>query len=116
MPDGAIQEPTPQDQLSDRPPGPLSHPLLGNRRPAARADAHESRVAPPINIRVTIPILGKRFYVAILAGKERRGDERLALERRRNRLFTKVNVLFLIAGITALYALTLGVFLAFNAG
>lgn len=113
MPDGSLPDQTRQDRLSEQSLGPLSHPLLGNRRPEAAAPVRENRLAPPVNIRVTIPVLGKRFYFAVLAGKERRGDERLALERRRNPLFTKINVVFLLIGAGALYALTLGAFLAF---
>lgn len=115
MPDGAIPDQARQDQPSDQPLGPLSHPLLGNRPPEARAPAGDNRLAPPVNIRLTIPFLGRRFYFAILAGKERRGHERLALERRRNPLFTKINVLFLVIGAVILYGLTLGAFLAFAA-
>lgn len=115
MPDGSPQDPIHQDRLSEQPLGPLSHPLLGNRPAEARAPTRETRLAPPINIRITIPILGKRFYFALLAGKERRGDERLALERRRNPIFTKSNVVFLLAGAAVLYALTIATFLAFAA-
>lgn len=115
MPDGSVPDTANQDQPPNQPLGPLSHPLLGNRQPEARAPTREQRLAPPVNIRVTIPILGNRFYFALLAGKERRGGERLALERRRNPVFTKNNVVFLLAGAAVLYALTIGAFLALAA-
>lgn len=113
MPDGILPEQSRQDQRSEKPVGPRSHPLLGNRPPEARERVAENRLAPPINIRVSIPFLGKRFYFALMAGKERRGHERLAVERRRNPFFTKVNVFFLVAGAAILYALTLGAFIVF---
>lgn len=46
-----------------------------------------------IDVRFTLPIL--RFYFVILAGKEKRSTERLALERKYNPLWTPLNTLFL---------------------
>lgn len=49
----------------------------------------------PLNIRISIPIGIGRYYVAFVAGKERRARARLALDRRQNPLDTSSNVLFL---------------------
>lgn len=48
----------------------------------------------PVNIRVSIPLLRWRVYLAVLAGVERRGAERRAVERLRHPLHTVGNVLF----------------------
>lgn len=66
-----------------------------------------------LNIRVSIPLGVGRYYVTLVAGKERRARARLALDRRQNPLDTPVNVAFLAfivtvataGGITLLYLL-----------
>ena len=50
----------------------------------------------PVNIRLTIPTIFKRYYLVIPGGSERRDRERIAAERRRNPLYTLSNVLFLL--------------------
>lgn len=64
---------------------------------------------PPVNIRMSVPMLRWRFYFAITGGKERRGGPRLAAERGRHPLHTRGNVLFVIAGAMMVYLVTLGV-------
>ena len=50
----------------------------------------------PINIRVSIPLLAfGRFYVTILAGRERRSGERRKQERKKHPLLTFANMLFI---------------------
>lgn len=49
----------------------------------------------PLNIRVSIPLGVGRYYVTLVAGKERRARARLAMDRRQNPLDTPGNVLFL---------------------
>ena len=67
----------------------------------------------PISIKMTVPFLGRRFYFAIVGGKERRSRERMALERQRNPFRTRSNILFVFIGAVILYMLTLGAFLVF---
>jgi hypothetical protein len=63
---------------------------------AAWADAH------PVNIRVSLPFFGKRFYLTLVAGQERRAVERLKAERAKNPLATRANIIFLGAcGVVA---------------
>lgn len=92
----------------------VSHPLMGSTRsePAVRNAA--GHAAPPINIRLTVPILGRRFYFAIASGRERRSRERLALERQRNPIRTKKNITFIVVAALVLYLITLGTFLLFT--
>jgi hypothetical protein len=49
---------------------------------------------PPINLRLSIPLLFKTYYVTIVAGEERRLPERLSAERRKHPLVTRGNLLF----------------------
>ena len=49
----------------------------------------------PVNLRLSIPLLFKRYYVTIVAGEERRSPERLAEEREKHPLTTTANMIFL---------------------
>lgn len=49
----------------------------------------------PVNIRVSLPFFGKRFYLTLVAGQERRPVERLRAERAKNPLATRANIIFL---------------------
>jgi len=113
MPDGSSADPLQKVQSSDSNTGQVSHPLMGSTRsePAVRNPAVHP--APPVNIRLTIPFLGGRYYFTLMSGKERRSKERLALERQANPLRTKRNIMFMVAGALFFYLVTLGTFLAF---
>lgn len=122
MPDGVSNEQPVSDSVSTprrstAPPEALSRTATLDRpveiRTRSRPGAAEGR--PPLNIRFTIPFFGKRFYFAMVGGKERRGSERIALERRRNPIGTKTNLAFIFIGAMILYMLTLGMFLVYAA-
>jgi hypothetical protein len=49
----------------------------------------------PLNIRISIPLGVGRYYITLVAGKERRARARLAMDRRQNPLDTPGNLLFL---------------------
>ncbi len=72
------------------------------------ADADRTADRPPVNIRLSVPILRWRFYFAITGGQERRGTERLAAERGHHPLRTPGNVLFVVGGAMLLYMAALG--------
>lgn len=74
---------------------------------ARPAEADAAGGLPPVNIRLSLPVLRWRFYFAIQGGPERRGAARLAAERGRHPLRTPGNVLFVIAGAMAVYLATL---------
>ena len=59
---------------------------------AQRAPGGESWDRHPVNLRFGIPLPFGRYYVTLVAGKERRGGERLASERRKHPLLTFGNV------------------------
>ncbi len=49
----------------------------------------------PVNIRLSIPLFTRRYYVTVVAGKEQRSTERLAEEREKHPLATTANMIFL---------------------
>ncbi len=53
--------------------------------------------AHPVNIRLSIPLLFGRFYVTVVAGKERRSGERLASERKKHPLMKLGNIVVMAA-------------------
>ncbi len=54
----------------------------------------------PLNIRISVPIGFGRYYVTLVAGKERRARARLAIDRRQHPLDTPANTLFLAFIVT----------------
>lgn len=120
MPDGvasnqAVSEPVPAPPsgatLSETSPR-IVNPEYS---PRIRLRENSSATRPPVNIRLSVPFFGKRFYFAMIGGKERRSHERIALERRRNPIKTKTNLAFIFIGAMVLYMLTLGMFLVYAA-
>ncbi len=79
--------------------GCLGEPGIANRKTPGGAPWESDH---PINLRLSIPLLFKRYYVTILAGEERRSPDRLATERRRHPIKTTGNVIILFATGTAL--------------
>jgi hypothetical protein len=57
----------------------------------------------PVNIRFTIPFFGKKFYITIVSGSEKRSADRRATERNRYPLRTISNVFFFIGLATIFY-------------
>ncbi len=51
----------------------------------------------PVNIRLSIPLLFGRYYVTLVAGKERRSGERLASERKKHPLMKLGNIVVMAA-------------------
>jgi hypothetical protein len=63
-----------------------------------------------VDLRITIPLPFGRYYVTVVAGKERRSSARLQRERKKHPLATAGNIaaLFLlgcVSGLAALYAI-----------
>jgi hypothetical protein len=91
----------------------ISHPMMGSARVEPVVRNSGETAAPPVNIKLTVPFVGRRFYFSVVGGRERRSRERVALERRRNPFFTKSNMTFVLVGAVFLYLVVLGSFLAF---
>ena len=48
----------------------------------------------PLNIRLSFPFIGNRYYLAMVGGKERRSPKRVEEERKRHPVSTAANLLF----------------------
>jgi hypothetical protein len=69
----------------------------------------------PINIRMTFPFVGGRYFVTIVGGFERRSVERITRERVLHPLRTAGNLLFMLGVGGAFYlAAVIGIFLFSN--
>ncbi len=64
----------------------------------------------PVNIRFSIPLLFGRYYVTLVAGKERRSGERLAGERKKHPLMKLGNIVVMAACGTICGLLALSMF------
>ena len=77
-------------------------PAVKSSEGGPRAEAHGSRsewTGHPVDIRLTIPLPFRSFYVTIVAGPERRAKERRAGERKKHPLLTLGNmIVYLVAG------------------
>ena len=51
-----------------------------------------SRRRPPVDIRLSVPFIWRRFFFVLLAGSERRSPERLSRERVKHAIWTVANV------------------------
>jgi len=72
---------------------------------AAIADAASQPIeSHPVDIRLSVPLPFRRFYLAVLAGGERRSPQRLDSESRRRRLVRAANVVFVITLLIMFYA------------
>jgi hypothetical protein len=92
MVEGQAQTKQRTDTVERREPvGCLGEPGIANRK-ASSAVPWESD--HPINIRLSIPLLIKRYYVTIVVGEERRTPERLSTERRKHPLVSRGNLVF----------------------
>jgi hypothetical protein len=61
----------------------------------------------PFDIRLSLPFPGRRYYMTILAGEERRSAERRHHERHRYPLRTVANVFFFLGLATIFYVVVL---------
>ncbi len=59
----------------------------------------------PIDIRIAFPLGGRRAFLTLIGGSDRRGDERLRQERQVHPLKTTGNMIFLGVAVVALYAI-----------
>jgi len=62
---------------------------------------------PPVNIRFTLPVVHRQFYVTIVSGPERRSDERRGRDRHRYPLRTLANIFFFLGVATVFYVVAL---------
>lgn len=74
------------------------------RRAIHQIVASSSLGRPPINIRFSIPLAKWRLYLAVMAGRERRGERRRAQDRAHHPLQTLGNFFFAL-GVAMLFYL-----------
>lgn len=86
------------EALSDCPDSTTSVPTPRKVPDAAKPKVGERDWAQhPLNLRVSLPLPFGRWYVTLIAGKERRGKERLVVEREKHPLETAPNLMFLFS-------------------
>ena len=98
------------DRIADIPADEPEERDSRDARPAAKptTQGREWAKQHPINLRVTLPLPFKRWYVTLVAGPERRSDERLQQEREQHPLDTLPNLMLLLSiGIVSTTALLL---------
>lgn len=95
--------------LLGRLPRPIADSLTAEQRAALREAAAipANSDRPPVNIRLSIPFLRWRFFIAVFGGAERRAPERLARDRTQNPLATLGNLLFVTGVVLAFYLVAL---------
>ena len=58
-----------------------------------------------VDIRFSMPLLFRRFFLAVIAGPERRNLDRVAADRRAHSLMSIGNVVFVLGTVLIFYAL-----------
>ena len=112
MPDGAVSAIGASDRFFDRLPPHIHAGLTAEQRTAIAGAIGQRQGAPPaINLRFSIPVPPGRVYLAIMAGRDRRGRGRRQKDRQQNPLRTMGNTMFVIAASVVLYALAAGILL-----
>ncbi len=89
QPPAATPVPAPASEGRDRPRVPPQPEIPADSALQPRWDRH------PVNIRITIPLLFRSYYLTIVAGPERRSRERRISERKKHPLFMPGNIVFL---------------------
>lgn len=85
----------------------LSDEVLDSFTPEQRAALYQAAKSPtwrryPVNIRLSLPVLGHRYFLTVVSGRERRNPDRIRRESVVNPLGTFGNMLFLM-GVGALF-------------
>lgn len=107
---GALAVPDPQSAPSpsvnffDR----LPEQVVDTLTPEQKEAIHHAAEDPawrrsPVDIRLTIPFLGRRYFFTLVGGAEKRSDERRAEERHHYPLRSAANVFFFIGLATIFY-------------
>ena len=113
MPDGAVLAQAASNRVFDRLPPHIHAGLTAEQRTAIAGAIGQRQGEPPtINLRLSFPVPPGRVYLAIMAGRDRRGRGRRKEDRRQNPLRTMGNTMFVIAASVVLYALAAGILLA----
>ncbi len=109
MPDGTVSAPGADDRFFDRMPAHVHAGFTAEQRAAIAAALRVRQgTPPPINIRFSLPVPPGRIYLAVMAGRDRRGSGRRKDDRRVNPLRTMGNFVFVIVAAAVFYAIAAG--------
>lgn len=112
MPDGSIMAGSPSNSLLDRLPPEILGGLSVEQRTAIAAAAGQwTAKSHRINLRLSLPLLPKRWYFTVLGGPERRTAERRRVERARNPVSTAGNMVFIFLAAITFYGVGAAVLL-----
>lgn len=94
--------------LFARLPGAVIDTLSTEQKEAIHLAADQSNwSAHPVNIRVSMPFIRRRYYITIVGGEEKRSTERRGHDRNRYPLRTAANVFFFLGIGAIIYAAAL---------
>ena len=106
MPDGSIMAGPHTNNILDRlPPNILGGLSVEQRTAIAAAAGQWQAKSHRVNIRVSLPLLPKRWYFTILGGPERRTAARRQTERVRNPVRTAGNMAFIFLAAITFYGM-----------
>ena len=89
----------------DRLPERVAETLTPEQKEAIRHAAEDPAWRrSPVDIRLTIPFFGRRYFFTLVGGAEKRSDERRAEERHHYPLRSAANIFFFIGLATVFYA------------
>jgi hypothetical protein len=73
----------------------------------AEIDSQSRKIRPPhpVNIRLYLPFLRRRYFLTIIGGSEQRGAERRASERQNHPIKTSSNIFFVVGFAVIFYAI-----------
>lgn len=112
MPDGSTMAGLPSNTILDRLPPQILGGLSVEQRTAIAAAAGQWQAkSHRVNIRLTLPLLPKRWYFTLLGGPERRTVERRRSERARNPVRTAGNLAFIFLAALTFYGVGAAVLL-----
>ena len=96
------------DWLFSRLPGWVLDTLTTEQKEAIHSAADEGQwQAHPVNIRLTLPVIRRRYFLTIVAGEEKRSLERRAHERHRYPMRTAAKILFFLGAAAIIYVVAI---------
>jgi hypothetical protein len=112
MPDGFVYDSNAQAALFDRlPPEILGSLTVQQKNAIASAAGSTDWKGHPVNIRLSLPFLPRRWYVTIVSGPERRARDRRRRDRTINPIRTAGNLVFILCSAILFYGIAIGTFL-----
>jgi len=113
MPDGSFDSgaKAAPDFLDRLPPHIAGSLTVEQKAAIAAAAGQREWNTHPVNIRLTLPLLPRKWFLTIVGGPERRASGRRQSERRRHPLRTAGNFTFILVAAIALYGVAAAILL-----